>query len=325
MADFRIVSYAQNCEDVMLWRAFKDVTSGFYVDVGANSPTIDSVTQLFYDNGWHGINIEPLSPWIEQLSSRRSRDINLAVCASDKESDIELLDVRETGLSTGDLDLKEFYEDRFEVAVVPSTTTTLTAILSEHADTDIHFMKVDVEGMEYEVLNGCDFTKFRPRIVLVESIDPVSQEPNHHGWEPLLTKADYTFLYFDGLNRFYGADEHLPSLTPHFEEPPNIFDNFVRQSDEENAVALQQSLDTLHAKQTELETVHLRLQELLAQRADLEVELNAAEDDVLSLQAEVSELQNTLSWRVTTPLRWVRRLTADGPADAAFKLLRQRL
>ena len=54
-----IVSYSQNFEDVMLWRALKDVENGFYIDVGANHPAIDSVTKLFYENGWSGINIEP--------------------------------------------------------------------------------------------------------------------------------------------------------------------------------------------------------------------------------------------------------------------------
>ena len=42
------VSYAQNYEDVMLWRALKHVKKGFYVDVGANDPKFDSVTQAFY-------------------------------------------------------------------------------------------------------------------------------------------------------------------------------------------------------------------------------------------------------------------------------------
>jgi hypothetical protein len=32
------ISYAQNYEDVMLWRALRDVEKGFYVDVGAADP-----------------------------------------------------------------------------------------------------------------------------------------------------------------------------------------------------------------------------------------------------------------------------------------------
>ena len=38
-------SYAQNFEDVMLWRALKHVQKGTYVDVGAQHPVIDSVSK----------------------------------------------------------------------------------------------------------------------------------------------------------------------------------------------------------------------------------------------------------------------------------------
>ena len=29
------ISYAQNFEDVMLWRALKHISEGFYIDIGA--------------------------------------------------------------------------------------------------------------------------------------------------------------------------------------------------------------------------------------------------------------------------------------------------
>ena len=60
------ISYAQNFEDVILRRALKDIEKGFYVDVGAHDPVIDSVTKAFYDLGWRGINIEPVKEWFEK-------------------------------------------------------------------------------------------------------------------------------------------------------------------------------------------------------------------------------------------------------------------
>ena len=53
------ISFAQNFEDVMLWRALKHVDGGFYIDVGAAWSDVHSVTKAFYDKDWHGINIEP--------------------------------------------------------------------------------------------------------------------------------------------------------------------------------------------------------------------------------------------------------------------------
>ena len=43
------VSYAQNFEDVLLWRALRDIEHGFYVDVGAQDPVTDSVSLSFYE------------------------------------------------------------------------------------------------------------------------------------------------------------------------------------------------------------------------------------------------------------------------------------
>jgi peptide methionine sulfoxide reductase MsrB len=54
-----MISYAQNFEDIILWRALKNIKNGFYVDVGAGDPVNHSVTKWFYDQGWSGVNIKP--------------------------------------------------------------------------------------------------------------------------------------------------------------------------------------------------------------------------------------------------------------------------
>ena len=46
------VSYAQNHEDVVLARALHpDDRTGFWVDVGAGDPVVDSVTAAFAERG----------------------------------------------------------------------------------------------------------------------------------------------------------------------------------------------------------------------------------------------------------------------------------
>lgn len=45
-------SYAQDREDLIIAEILKGVKEGFYVDVGANSPTVYSVTKAFYEMGW---------------------------------------------------------------------------------------------------------------------------------------------------------------------------------------------------------------------------------------------------------------------------------
>ena len=54
-------SYAQNFEDLMLYRALGKVERGFYIDIGAHHPEIDSVSKAFVDRGWRGVHVEPVS------------------------------------------------------------------------------------------------------------------------------------------------------------------------------------------------------------------------------------------------------------------------
>ena len=85
MSSKTIISYAQNFEDVMLWRALGHIERGFYIDVGACSPDEHSVTKLFSERGWHGINVEPNPVHYEALKSRRPRDVNLPIALGSHE------------------------------------------------------------------------------------------------------------------------------------------------------------------------------------------------------------------------------------------------
>jgi hypothetical protein len=80
------VSYAQANEDLLLFDTLREVSPevGFYIDVGANDPEKDSVTKLFYDQGWRGVNIEPSPEWFARLTEARVRDINIQAVASNQ-------------------------------------------------------------------------------------------------------------------------------------------------------------------------------------------------------------------------------------------------
>ncbi|MFC0400947.1 FkbM family methyltransferase [Paraburkholderia rhizosphaerae] len=225
------VSYAQNFEDVMLRRALAKVERGFYIDVGAAEPTADSVTAAFYERGWRGINIEPMAGPFGRLTEARPEDINLNVAVENRETAARYFAVDGgNGISTGVRRLAETYKDaNWDVSQVTVTVIPLRDICEKYVgDRQIHFLKVDVEGNEREVLASADFSKFRPWIIVVEATEPNSTVPSHEEWEGLLLDAAYKFVYFDGLNRFYLSEEKNDELAPAFAVPPNWFDGFVR-------------------------------------------------------------------------------------------------
>ena len=164
------ISYAQNFEDVMLWRAFKTVSCGFYVDVGACDPTSDSLTKAFYARGWRGINIEPDRAFFEKLVSERPEDVNLRIAVSAAKGVATFYEISRRGLSTLRPELVGLHQAAgYEVRPVEIETDTLAAICEGHAREPIHFLKIDVEGSERDVLAGMDFHRWRPWVVVVEA------------------------------------------------------------------------------------------------------------------------------------------------------------
>lgn len=211
----------------MLWRALRHVGRGTYIDVGANDPSAGSVTRAFYDRGWRGINIEPVPFWHERLCAARPEDTNLRVAVADRQGDLLLYEIAQSGLSTLDQTVAEGHRRQGKVVsahLVPGFT--LTHLCERQELTAPHFLKIDVEGAEAQVLAGADFGRIRPWVILVEATRPESQEPAHEEWEPLLAKGRYSLAYFDGLNRFYVAAEHAEVLAA-FATPPNVFDDYV--------------------------------------------------------------------------------------------------
>jgi FkbM family methyltransferase len=226
------ISYSQNFEDVMLWRALKHVENGFYIDVGAGHPDIDSVTRAFSDRGWTGINIEPSVEFYTRLAAARGRDTNLNLAVGCEPGSVTFFEIPGSGLSTLDPTVAATHRSAgWTINQKTIEQMSLAEVCHRYVHAEIHFLKVDVEGSEASVLAGADFTSFRPWIVLTEATRPLSEKPSHADWEPVLVSAGYHFAWFDGLNRFYIADERWELLSHAFTVPPNVFDDFIRATD----------------------------------------------------------------------------------------------
>ena len=302
------VSYAQNFEDVLLWRALRGVENGFYIDVGAAHPDLDSVTRAFYDRGWRGINVEPTAEFSLRLAAARPRDINLQLVLGEHPGEAELFVVDGTGLSTVmPAALDAISEAGFETHRAKIAMDTLANLCRKHSPETIHFLKVDVEGAEHAVLAGADFASFRPWIVLVEATAPMSSVMTHDAWEFILLEAGYRFVWFDGLNRFYVSSERHDALAHAFQTPVNVFDDFVRAGDTEWARRIQ-------AAENEASD---RVMKLLERAITAEVR---ADHEALSAARARVRIDET--WREAEQLRAAlqdertQRLTAEAEAAA---------
>ncbi|MGZ8320509.1 MAG: FkbM family methyltransferase [Telluria sp.] len=357
------ISYAQNFEDVLLWRALGHIKNGFYIDVGANDPVDHSVTKAFYDAGWSGINIEPLPAFHLEFECQRPRDTNLAIAAGAADGSLTLYDVPSVnGWASPDRAVAEAHHAKgFDVRELVVPVRTLAGVCAEHVRGDIHFLKVDVEGFEGEVLRGMDFVKWRPWVLVIEATLPNSRVTNHETWEAMVTGRGYHFAHFDGLNRYYVADEHKELLEV-LAIQPNVFDEFIthhldkawRKTERaESAAAMErQAVAEANEQRWEAEKradrAHGMAQDALAHANLLVERIEAASAHSAILQLKLDQLSadseraqqwsrdleqrllatlNSTSWRVTWPLRKVgavvRRARAVSVRAKAKGLMRR--
>ncbi|MEP3196754.1 MAG: FkbM family methyltransferase [Lentilitoribacter sp.] len=296
------LSFAQNLEDVVLRRALKDIAVGFYIDVGACSPDQDSVTRSLYDSGWSGINIEPNPEYYSQLVDKRDRDINLQIAAGQESDRLELNIFSGTGLSTLNKKVARKHSEADYIDHMDSVSVDvlpLSEVWNLHVaeNQDVHFLKVDVEGFEAEVLKGLDWKKNRPWIILVEATKPMVQEFNYSEWEFYLIENDYVFVYEDGLNRFYVSKEKI-ELSETFRFPPCVFDNYVLASYDAEAKRARKALQNLDNCKTQS-------QENLKKICLLENEKRHLILETQKLRDELTSIQQSRIWKMTTPLRFV--------------------
>jgi FkbM family methyltransferase len=221
-----IVSYAQNFEDVMLWRALGHIPNGFYIDVGAQHPVLDSVSKAFYEHGWRGVHVEATRMYAELLRADRQDELVLQVALSEQAGSIAFYEFPETGLSTGDQSIALKHQERgFEVQKITVPCITLADVFEQVGQRDIHWLKIDVEGMEPQVLAGWGSSAARPWVLVVESTYPLSQTETHLAWQDFVLSRGYQQVYFDGLNRYY-VQTDKPEIAKHFLVPPNVFDGY---------------------------------------------------------------------------------------------------
>lgn len=194
---------------MLLARIFEGQERGFYVDVGAHHPQRFSNTYYFYLRGWRGINIDAAPGSMKPFKAVRPEDINLEVPISDSRQVLTYYSFNEPALNTFSPEVAAERDglDTFRlVSEQRLETRTLAEVLDEHLapGAEIDFMSVDVEGLDYQVLQSNDWTRFRPRVVLVEDLNVSDLQELEEssvvallrrvGYRPIC-KTVYTFVF----------------------------------------------------------------------------------------------------------------------------------
>ncbi len=222
------VSHAGNFEDVVINRVFPE--PGFYIDVGGNDPVYGSVTWQLYQRGWHGIVLEPIQSAYKRFLKLRPRDITLCCAGSDTEGAQSFYVFKEQpALSTTKLDIARQHEHDYGLSASKVTVLkrTLASVIDEFPPTQtIDLLKIDAEGAEAEILRGANLKQNRPKLIVIEAMEPMRQVDASEDASKIIEDSGYILALEDGLNKFFVANEHR-DLLPRLRYPANVFDNFI--------------------------------------------------------------------------------------------------
>jgi FkbM family methyltransferase len=321
------LSHAQNFEDVYIRRLFPDVVNGTYVDVGAFSPSVDSITKSFYDAGWRGINIEPIEALWEVFLEERPDDINLNVAISASSDLVSMFRVDLSGLSTvieGNATLAK-KKHGFEVEEVSVKSESLDSVWRRHlGQRRAEFLKIDVEGAELEVLKGAADTLQHQRamVLIIEAIEPITCIPNFQQWEHLVIDTGYQFVMFDGVNNWYLSRELFEMKGSTLKVPVNYLDDFVPASAHLKNLALESQLNELQLNRADeltstaaaldaashkITEIQLHTSEVLKRKELAEGELvqrkDLAEQELQRMKEQLDSILSSRTWRALGPLR----------------------
>ena len=167
------ISYSYGGIDSLVLNIFKNQKNGFYLDIGCGHPIKNNNTYLLNKRGWSGINIDLDEENIDLFNSYRKKDVNLATAVSDKEGETDLYFYHnKSALNTISKENADFQKAKVS-AIKRIKTQTINKIIenSQFKDRKIDFLSVDVEGSELAILNNFDFTKYSPKVIVVEYLD----------------------------------------------------------------------------------------------------------------------------------------------------------
>lgn len=171
------IAYSQSGEDLIVKFIFESlkIDKPTYLDLGAHHPDFFNNTCLFYNKGSRGINVEPDPYLINEFLKLRPEDINLNVGVGFNEqeetSDFYVMTEKVLNTFSKEEALKiEGYgtykiEQVLQIPLVP-----VSSILKHFKSGYPNFVTLDVEGLDFKIIQTFDFIRYRPEVFCIETL-----------------------------------------------------------------------------------------------------------------------------------------------------------
>lgn len=204
---YALKSYSQEGEDMILRRIFENQKTGFYVDVGAHHPFRFSNTYFFYRQGWRGINIDAMPGSIDIFKKFRSEDINLEIPIGNGDQVLTYYSFNEPALNGFSEKLSHERNGKngyFIKQEIKMKISKLSSVLDEFLPEDklIDFLTIDVEGLDFDILQSNDWVKYKPKCILIEILSSSLHEIEQNEIAVFLKNIGYV-VYAKAVNTVF--------------------------------------------------------------------------------------------------------------------------
>jgi FkbM family methyltransferase len=170
------ISYSQCGEDLIVDFIFTqlNIKNFKYLDLGTHHPIYINNTFLFYKKGLTGVCVEPDLSLYRKIKGKRKNDVCLNIGVGIKNEITDFFILSSKSLSTFSK------EDAIRISlnkthniekIIQVELKTISTILSENfINTYPNFVSIDIEGLDYLILQTFDFTKYRPEVFCIETL-----------------------------------------------------------------------------------------------------------------------------------------------------------
>jgi len=165
-------TFSQHGEDSVLTQYFGQDFKGYYVDIGCSHPFRISNTFLLYKNGWNGVVVDPIPAFKGLYKRWRPRDSFVNAGVGPNPGRLTYFELTPSVLSS-------FSEDYVNTLVKEKRATVYKTyevevlspeqLFDSHVSADkIDLLSIDVENLDFDIVNSINFQRWSPRVICVE-------------------------------------------------------------------------------------------------------------------------------------------------------------
>jgi FkbM family methyltransferase len=209
-----------NIDKIVFDRFFTDQSTGTCIEVGAARPDWLSIGALFRSKGWDVIAIEP-NPVFAEMHRGRSHTVLQYACGDHDEDNVDFSVVDSHNVAYRDgsvsfeswssLSIKSDYSElkpNLSIKHIKVNLRRLDSLLHTYRPTlkSIDLITADVEGWELDVLAGLDFSKYTPRVLVIENLFHKAE------YQQFMHKRGYVLWRCTPPNDVYVRANELPTV-----------------------------------------------------------------------------------------------------------------